>query len=335
MGLTEEPLWELQWHPGGGGRVRRAVLTRRGLRRAIAGLVAIGVLVLGMLGILPIGLRGVFARFTVDAAKKENRALKKDHEEALDSALGMAAVLRHRLLLARRLAWVTAPGEVLPAGPIAATPGTAAGEAEVLAWLEARLPQLDALTDRLSGAPAGLPCPLASLPTAPPVDMRQAVPVAPFGQHTSPFTGKSESHHGVTLAAPRGEPVVAPGAGKVAFAGAVRERRANEWTRFGTIVVVDHGGSVFTVYGHLGEATVKKGQAVTRGTRLGKVGMTGWTRVPALYYEVRWPRLGGHTPIDPALLCLALPLDDLDARVADPRAGLPADFADLSHLGVR
>jgi murein DD-endopeptidase MepM/ murein hydrolase activator NlpD len=277
----------------------------------------------------------VFARFTVDAAKRENRALKKDHEDALDAALGMAAVLRRRLLLARRLAWVTAPGEVLPAGPIAAAPGPAAGEAEVLAWLQARLPQLDALTDRLSGAPAGLPCPLASLPTAPPVDMRQVVPIAPFGPHTSPFTGKSESHHGVTLAAPRGEPVVAPGAGKVAFAGAVRERRANEWTRFGTIVVVDHGGSVFTVYGHLGEAAVRKGQAVTRGTRLGKVGITGWTRVPALYYEVRWPRLGGHTPIDPALLCLALPLDDLDARIADPRAGLPADFADLAHLGVR
>jgi murein DD-endopeptidase MepM/ murein hydrolase activator NlpD len=335
VGLTEEPLWELQWHPGGGGRVRRAVLTRRGLRRAIAGLVAIGVLVLGMLGILPIGLRGVFARFTVDAAKKENRALKKDHEAALDAALGTTAVLRHRLLLARRLAWVAAPGDVLPTGPVAPPPAPTAGEGEVVAWLLARLPQLDALTERLSHGPAGLPCPLASLPSAPPVDMRQAVPIAPFGQHTSPFTGKSESHHGVTLAAPRGEPVVAPGAGKVAFAGAVRERRANEWTRFGTVVVVDHGGSVFTVYGHLDETAVRKGQSVTRGTRLGKVGMTGWTRVPALYYEVRWPRLGGHTPIDPALLCLALPLDDLDARVADPRAGLPADFADLSHLGVR
>lgn len=115
----------------------------------------------------------------------------------------------------------------------------------------------------------------------------------------------------------------------------MRERRANEWTRFGTVVVVDHGGAVFTVYGHLGEATVKKGQAVTRGTRLGRVGMTGWTRVPALYYEVRWPRLAGGAPIDPALLCIALPLDDLDARVADPRAGLPDDFANLSHLGVR
>ncbi len=74
---------------------------------------------------------------------------------------------------------------------------------------------------------------------------------------------------------------------------------------------------------------------MTRGTRLGRVGMTGWTRVPALYYEVRWPRLAGGAPIDPALLCIALPLDDLDARVADPRAGLPDDFADLSHLGVR
>ncbi len=201
MGLSEQPLWEVQWHPGGGGRVRRAVLTRRGLRRSIAGLIAVGVLVLGLLGILPIGLRGVFARFTVDAAKKENRALKKDREVALEAALGMAALVRHRLLLARRLAWVAAPAAVLPVGPVAPPPGADAGEAEVSAWLLARLPQLDALAERLGGGPAGLPCPLASLPTAPPVDMRQAVQVAPFGQLTSPFTGKSESHHGVTLAA--------------------------------------------------------------------------------------------------------------------------------------
>lgn len=335
MGVTEEPLWELQWHPGSGGRVRRVVLTRRGLRRTIAGLAAIGVLVLGMLGILPIGLRGVFARFTVDTAKRENRALKQDHDAALDAARGVAALARHRLLLARRLAWVVAPNAGLPSGPIPALPAPNAAEEKLVAWLRARLPQLDGLGDRLAGEPAGLPCPLASLPTIAPVDMRRAVPVAPFGQMTSPFTGKSESHHGVTVAAPRGEKVVAPGAGKVVFAGSVRERRANEWTRLGTIVVVDHGGGVLTVYGHLAEASVKKGQAVTRGTRLGSVGMTGWTRVPALYYEIRWPRLGGGAPIDPALLCLALPLDDLDARVADPRAGLPDDFADLAHLGVR
>jgi murein DD-endopeptidase MepM/ murein hydrolase activator NlpD len=140
------------------------------------------------------------------------------------------------------------------------------------------------------------------------------------------------AQNGTTLAAPQGEPVLAAGAGKVLFAGSARERKANEWTRFGNIVVVDHGGKVVTVYAHLRDVLVRRGQAVTRAQRLGSVGQTGWTRVPALYYEVRWPLDERSRPIDPGLVTPTVPVEDLDARLADPTAGLPGGFAILDHL---
>ena len=178
----------------------------------------------------------------------------------------------------------------------------------------------------LSAPYEALRCPLSSLPIASPIDAARAVPVALFGWRVSPFTGKTMAQYGVTLAASQGEPVVAPGAGRVLFAGSVRERKANEWTRLGNLVVVDHGGGVMTIYAHLRDTLVKRGQVVARAQRLGSVGQTGWTRVPALYYEVRWPVDDGSKPIDPGLVTPTVPVEDLDARLADPTGGLPGGF---------
>jgi murein DD-endopeptidase MepM/ murein hydrolase activator NlpD len=121
----------------------------------------------------------------------------------------------------------------------------------------------------------------------------------------------------------------------VLFAGTVRERRANEWNQFGNIVVIDHGGQVLSVLGHLREISVRRGQALARGDRVGSVGQTGWTRVPALYFEVRWPWQGATVPVDPALVALALPLEDIDARLDRPDYDLPAGFALVEHLPRR
>ena len=69
-----------------------------------------------------------------------------------------------------------------------------------------------------------------------------------------------------------------------------------------------------------------------RAQRLGSVGQTGWTRVPALYYEVRWPVDDGSRPIDPGLVTPTMPVEDLDTRLADPSGGLPGGFALVEHL---
>jgi murein DD-endopeptidase MepM/ murein hydrolase activator NlpD len=89
---------------------------------------------------------------------------------------------------------------------------------------------------------------------------------------------------------------------------------------------------VLTVYGHLGETSLRRGQIVARGQRIGTVGRTGWTKVPALYYEVRWPLGGLSRPVDPALVTVGLRVEDLGSRLADPLAGLPDDFGLIEHL---
>lgn len=333
MGLNQEPLWEVQWHPARGGKPRRLVLTRGGLRRLLAVLGLVALAVLGVLGIIPLGLRTVFSGFTLAEAKRQNSSLNIEHDSMREKGDLLARTISARLDRGRRLAWmlgmtVTGGGEADTLVP----PAAGATDDELASWLDSRSGDLDALAHALSSTAPRTPCPMASLPSGTPLDMREAVPVAPFGWRISPFTGKREAHHGTTLAAPERARVLATGAGTVFWAGAVRERRTNEWTRFGTIVIVDHGAGVVSVFGHLHDAAVKRGQQVKRGQLLGTVGQTGWTRVPALYYEVRWPLGGASRPIDPAMLCLALPLDDPAARRADPTGGLPDDYALLEHL---
>lgn len=336
MGVDGDPTWEIQWHPARGGAVRRLVLSARRLRALVAALGIVVVLVLGLLGIVPIGLRTLLARFTLESVQRENVTLRSQGAAFEERAYMLALGTRLRLQRALRLAWVLgAPEAVWGRG--APPPPSPRGSSDALVrWFGVQGERLTDLAVRLDDLASSPSRPVASLPTGSVVNMRHAVPVALFGWHISAFTGKREAHHGVTLAAPLGEPVLAPGEGRVLFVGTARERRSNEWTRLGTVVVLDHGGGVVTVFGHLSRAEVRRGERVHRGDEIGQVGQTGWTRVPALYYEVRWPLGGTVRPVDPAIFDLALPMADAASRLADPVASLPNDYAVLSHLpGVR
>lgn len=110
---------------------------------------------------------------------------------------------------------------------------------------------------------------------------------SPFGERVSAFTGKKEFHKGVDIAAPVGTPVLAPGDGVVAFAG--------ETDGGGFGLTLDHHAGLVTVYGHLDDVVVAKGQTVTRGELLGHVGDSGQSTGPHLHYEAR---LGGM-PVNP------------------------------------
>ena len=332
MGVKDQALWEIQWHPAGGGRFRRLVLTWRGLRRAAIALGFVLLVMFAIVGALPVGLRGFLSSFTVDAAKRENRALLEQAEPLREQISRLAMLLHDRVQRGRKVAWVLGASPQVWEEGCPPPPSRRANDEETFAWLARQGARLDAIGSDLAAPHEGLRCPLPSLPMAAPVDMTKAVAVALFGWRLSPFTGKTMAQYGTTLAAPQGEPLLAPGAGRILFAGSVRERRANEWTRFGNVVVLDHGGGIVTVFAHLRDVLVKRGQAVTRGQRLGSVGQTGWTRVPALYYEVRWP-LGDHgQPIDPGLVTPTLPVENLDARLADPTGDLPGGYALLDHL---
>ncbi len=99
-----------------------------------------------------------------------------------------------------------------------------------------------------------------------------------FGNRISPFTGKRQFHAGLDISTRSGTPITAPAAGVVTFAG--REGG------YGKMLVINHGHGLVTRYGHLRKYSVKVGQKVKRGERVGAVGSTGRSSGPHLHYEV-------------------------------------------------
>lgn len=107
---------------------------------------------------------------------------------------------------------------------------------------------------------------------------RYAWPVP--GAVTSYFGPRGRDfHYGIDIAAPTGTPVGAADSGTVVYAGRLGG--------YGICVMVDHGGGIVTVYGHLSSASVKPGDEVSRGEPIGKVGRTGNATGPHLHFEIR------------------------------------------------
>jgi murein DD-endopeptidase MepM/ murein hydrolase activator NlpD len=101
--------------------------------------------------------------------------------------------------------------------------------------------------------------------------------------------GKAAYHDGLDILAKEGTAVRASAKGTVIFAG-------EGPPDYGLTVIVHHGGRWTTTYANLGKVTVKDGEKIKAGERVGKVGMTGIAREPQLHYEVRRNR----DPLDPA-----------------------------------
>ncbi|MBL0386979.1 peptidoglycan DD-metalloendopeptidase family protein [Tumebacillus sp. ITR2] len=101
-----------------------------------------------------------------------------------------------------------------------------------------------------------------------------------FGDRIDPFTGQRMGHNGMDIAGPQGTTVVAAQTGKVITAGWV--------TGFGNCIIIDHGGGLWSLYGHLmnGGILVSVGQQVTQGDAIGKEGSTGRSTGPHLHFGV-------------------------------------------------
>lgn len=107
------------------------------------------------------------------------------------------------------------------------------------------------------------------------------------GKRSDPFTGNSKQHKGLDISAPVGTPVVAPAGGTVVFAGSVDPNVDHYRSMLGNYVEIRHGDSGFTsFYAHLSAVSVKKGQVVQTGDRLGAVGTTGRSTAPHLHYQI-------------------------------------------------
>ena len=87
-------------------------------------------------------------------------------------------------------------------------------------------------------------------------------------------------HSGVDYPAAVGTPVGAAAAGQVSFAGWA----AGGW---GYLVTVRHSSGTRTMYAHLSRVSVRVGQWVEPGQRVGLVGASGEASGPHLHFEVR------------------------------------------------
>ena len=86
------------------------------------------------------------------------------------------------------------------------------------------------------------------------------------------------SPHGTHFKGPLGTQVLATGPGVVEKIGTNNH--------LGRYVVINHSRNVKTSYGHLEASTVKRGQRVSIGDVIGKIGKAGSTTSPGLHYMI-------------------------------------------------
>ena len=128
-----------------------------------------------------------------------------------------------------------------------------------------------------------------------------ALPLAPFrGALEWPAAGpvrhrfgwapagaqSGSSANGIEIVSTVGAPVRAIHDGTVAF--------ADTFSGYGKLVIVDHGSQTFSLYGHLLDISVARGDRVQQGQPVGAAGFA-LVGVPGLYFELR---IDGR-PVDP------------------------------------
>lgn len=99
-----------------------------------------------------------------------------------------------------------------------------------------------------------------------------------YGWRNCPFHGR-ELHSGIDMAAPYGTSVLAADDGKVIYSG---------WLgSYGNAVIISHGNSLYTLYGHNSSLVVSYGARVSKGQKIARVGSTGSSTGNHCHFEVR------------------------------------------------
>ncbi|MEB3252674.1 MAG: M23 family metallopeptidase [Cyanobacteriota bacterium] len=114
----------------------------------------------------------------------------------------------------------------------------------------------------------------------------------PYGWQPDATQNKVVFSTGVALASPAGTAVLAVADGTVAFAGADPV--------YGLLVVVNHAQGLQTRYASIANLTVKAGQRLRQGDRLGLVAPGSTDQPTFLYFEVRLNSAMGWVAQDPA-----------------------------------
>ena len=101
---------------------------------------------------------------------------------------------------------------------------------------------------------------------------------SPYGIRFHPIFNTKFFHPAIDIANKKNTPIVATADGVVAFSG---------WMRgYGNVIAIEHGHKYRTVYAHLAKMLVKKGELVTKGQEIAKMGSTGRSTGPHVHYEL-------------------------------------------------
>ena len=101
-----------------------------------------------------------------------------------------------------------------------------------------------------------------------------------YGTRKDPFTGENKKHKGIDFAGKIGTELFAVAPGRVVSAG--------DRIGYGTTVEIDHGLGFTTLYAHLSQIMVSRGDWVRPGTVIGLGGSSGRSTGPHLHYEIRY-----------------------------------------------
>jgi len=101
---------------------------------------------------------------------------------------------------------------------------------------------------------------------------------SPFGNRTSPTAGASSNHQGIDLAGSRGTPIKASKAGVVTVRSSSRSA--------GNYVTIKHDDTYSSIYMHMENSIVSKGQMVSQGQVIGYMGDSGITTGVHLHFGI-------------------------------------------------
>lgn len=102
-----------------------------------------------------------------------------------------------------------------------------------------------------------------------------------FGMRVHPVLGYERMHEGVDMAAPKGTPIYAAKSGKVTTASYQKGGAGN-------YVVINHGDGFTSIYMHMTNYIVSKGQYVNAGQVIGYVGSTGISTGNHLHFGIAY-----------------------------------------------
>lgn len=105
---------------------------------------------------------------------------------------------------------------------------------------------------------------------------------SPFGPRSSPGGIGSSNHQGIDIALPVGTGLYAAEDGKADLVQSTAQSGG-----YGNLVCIRHSAKIQTCYAHMDKVSVKRGDQVERGDKIGLSGSTGNSTGPHLHFEVR------------------------------------------------